>query len=105
MKNVASSAWSSLVYWKVSIIRCLIYATMVTWAVFKAGTQGYDHWSDLSSMQKVWLCGDMWVAFAGVVVAFLDNSLQRLQPAASGSTAVVAKAEVTSTVVDPTKDA
>lgn len=78
MKNAISSALGSVVFWKLSIVRCLIYGGIVAWGVFKAGTQGYNHLSDMSRLQQIWLFGDMSVAFGGVVLAFLDTSLQKL---------------------------
>lgn len=65
-------------YWRLAILRCLIYGCIVAWGVFKAGVEGFERWSDINEMSRWKLFGDMGVAFGGVLLAFLDNTLQRL---------------------------
>lgn len=101
MKNI-NAAWQTVMYWKLSAFRCLLYAAIVMWGVFKAGTQGYDHMSDMSSLQKIWLYGDMFVAGGGVVLAFLDTSITKLGGTPPATSTVIAQASV-STAVDPPK--
>lgn len=86
-KSQVKTATASLIYWKVSLVRCVIYSGIVMWGMFKAGTQGYDSLSDMSSMQLLYLFGDMlFSGFCGVLLAFIDNTLsglgRRLPPAA-----------------------
>jgi hypothetical protein len=66
------------VTWKLSIVRCLIYGGVVSWGVFKAGTNGFDGLNDMTPLQKIDLAGDMAAAFGGVLLAFLDTSIQKL---------------------------
>ena len=95
MKNFASSAWCSVVTWRLSILRCLLYGGIVAWGVFKAGTQGYDHWGDMSVFQRVWLFGDMFTAFGGVVLAFLDNSIQKLATSSVDTAQITTQTQTT----------
>lgn len=76
------STSATLWYWRVAILRCLIYGSYVAWGMFKAGVEGYASWSDLSSMQQSKLIGDIvFVAFGGVILAFIDNSvMSRINP-------------------------
>jgi hypothetical protein len=64
--------------WWLSGIRCTIYGAIVGWGVWKAGTSGYDSISQMTPLQLGDLIGDALVAFGGVLLAFLDNSLQAL---------------------------
>lgn len=68
----------ALWYWRLSIIRCVLYGGVVSWGVFKAGTNGFDGIDQMTPLQKIDLSGDMCAAFGGVLLAFLDNSITRL---------------------------
>ena len=76
IRNASGKCW----YWRMAVIRCLIYGSIVAWGVFKAGVEGFDSLSDLSHLQLLKLKGDMCVAFGGVLLAFLDNTLSKLGP-------------------------
>lgn len=78
MKNAWNSAWCSVMSWKLSIIRCCLYGGLVSWGVFKAGTNGFDGLNQMTPLQKIDLAGDMTAAFGGVLLAFLDNSIAKL---------------------------
>lgn len=78
MKDTLTAAWCTVTRWKLSILRCLIYAGIVAWGVFKAGTNGFDGLDQMTPLQKIDLSGDMAAAFFGVVLAFLDNSISAL---------------------------
>ncbi len=70
-----------MVAWKLSILRCCLYGGIVAWGVWKSGTEGFDHFSDMTGMQKIDMFGDMAVGFGGVILAFLDTSIQNLSRA------------------------
>jgi hypothetical protein len=70
--------FSAIWYWRLSIIRCVLYGGVVSWGVFKAGTNGFDGLDQMTPLQKVDLTGDMAAAFGGVLLAFLDNSISRI---------------------------
>ena len=78
MKESIRQGAASLWYWKLAIIRCLIYGTMVGWGVFKAGVEGFEALNDMTVLQMAKLAGDMGMGFLGVMLAFLDNTIQRL---------------------------
>jgi hypothetical protein len=65
-------------YWKLATIRCSIYALVVGSNAFMAGVEGYTSLSDISGMAKVKLLLNVIVAMAGVWLAFLDTSLQKI---------------------------
>lgn len=85
LKGVSGSSLFSkskdwVLYWRLSIIRCIIYATIVSWGMFTAGTEGYDTLSDMTDLQKLKLIGNMvFAGFAGVVLAFLDQTLTQIR--------------------------
>lgn len=64
--------------WVLSIVRCCIYGGVVSWGVFKAGTNGFDGLNYMTPLQKIDLSGDMAAAFGGVLLAFLDNTLSAM---------------------------
>lgn len=72
-------------YWKLAVIRCCIYGLGVAWGVWKAGTNGFDALSDMTSMQRTDLFGDMAMAFGGVLLAFLDSTIQILKGNGNGN--------------------
>lgn len=77
MRAAISSAASTVWYWRISILRCVLYGGIVAWGVFKAGVNGFDGLDQMTPLQKIGLTGDMAVAFGGVLLAFLDNSITR----------------------------
>lgn len=67
-------------YWKLSTVRCLLYGAIVAWGMFVSGTEGFTSLSEMSGLQLIKLLGNMLFAgFGGVVLAFLDQTLSRLQ--------------------------
>lgn len=49
------------------------------WGMFKAGTEGFEQWSDMTPMQHYKLMGDMlFVGMGGVILALLDDTIQKL---------------------------
>lgn len=66
-------------YWKLSTIRCAIYALIVGWGVFKAGTNGFDSLANMTKLQVLDLAGDSVIAMLTVWIAFLDNTIQKVQ--------------------------
>ncbi len=72
--RIFATAW----YWRLAIVRCVIYGCIIGWGVFKAGTEGFERWSDMTNMQHIKLLGDMGMGFGGVLLAFLDQSIQKL---------------------------
>lgn len=70
--------FTAIWYWRLSIIRCVMYGGVVSWGVFKAGTNGFDGLDQMTPLQKIDLSGDICAAFGGVLLAFLDNSISRL---------------------------
>jgi hypothetical protein len=65
-------------YWKLAIIRLVIYGSMVAWGVIKAGTEGYNSFSDMPPQARDKMIGDALFAAGGVVLAFLDSTISRL---------------------------
>lgn len=65
-------------YWKLAILRCFIYGGMVAWGVYKAGVEGYTTLKDIPDLSWWKLIGDCLMAFAGVILAFLDSTIARL---------------------------
>lgn len=68
------------VYWKLSTIRCSIYAFISGASAFNAGVEGYTHLSDMTGLQKLKLAISIAVVLGGVWVAFLDQTLSKIKP-------------------------
>jgi len=71
-----------------AILRLTIYGGMVSWGVFKAGTEGYLSLSEMTILGFWKMIGDCTYAFCGVVLAFLDSTLSTLirdKPAADAA--------------------
>ncbi len=66
-------------YWKMAWLRVFLYGSITAWATFANGTEGFEALSQLTPMAKIKLFGGCAVAFAGVIVAFLDNTMSRLR--------------------------
>jgi TRAP-type C4-dicarboxylate transport system permease small subunit len=74
--NLAQNIW----YWRIAIIRVFLYGGYVAWGMWKAGTNGYKEIGEMSPLQFWDLIGDMvFVGMGGVLLAFLDNTLQQLR--------------------------
>ena len=65
-------------YWKLASIRCCIYAFVVSISAFDSGVEGYNNFSDMSTMEIWKLILHMGVAAATTWVAFLDQSIQKI---------------------------
>ena len=79
IRKGAESAMKTLMFWKLSIIRCMIFGGIVAWGMFHSGVEGFDSLSDMTPLQLTKLFGNMFfTGFCGVLVAFLDQSLQQL---------------------------
>lgn len=69
----------SLWYWRLAVLRCFIYGCYVSWGMFVAGVEGFERWSDMTEMQQWKLLGNMaFVGFGGVILSFMDSTIQRL---------------------------
>ncbi|MGO9705593.1 MAG: hypothetical protein ACLPYZ_10265 [Limisphaerales bacterium] len=66
------------VYWKLSTARCFVYAFVVAIASFNAGVEGYDSFSQMTSMQVLKLFLNITAVVATTWVAFLDQTIQKL---------------------------
>lgn len=66
-------------YWKLATLRCSIYALLVGWGSFQAGVEGFASFDDMTRMQLLKLAGNIATSMAGVWLAFLDQTLSRLQ--------------------------
>jgi hypothetical protein len=64
-------------YWKLSTIRCSIYAIIVGVSSFDAGVEGFDNFGQMTRMQILKLCLHIMVAMLGVWVAFLDQTISK----------------------------
>jgi hypothetical protein len=66
---------------------------MAMWSSFLNGTEGYNSFSEMTGMELIKLCGNMlFGAGCGVILAFLDQTLQKIsgqKPADAGSAATV----------------
>lgn len=97
MKGALTNAASAVWFWRLSIIRCAIYGGIVSWGVFKAGTNGFDGLDQMTPLQKIDLGGDMLAAFGGVLLAFLDNSITRITNGGSNSNQTDTMKKITAT--------
>lgn len=79
IKRLFTSAKISLTRWKLLLFRASIYSCVVGWGMFRGGTQGYDRLSDMTSLQQIYLFGDIiFSGIFGVILAFIDNTLAGL---------------------------
>lgn len=67
-------------YWKLATLRWALYSIMVGWGSFLAGVEGYTAMSEMTSLQKIKLSGGIVAAVIGSTLAFLDNTLTKVQP-------------------------
>lgn len=77
--SFSRSVW----YWRVAILRCFVYALMTGWGAFNAGTEGLASIYELNQIQRWKLAGNICVTFLGVILSFLDTTIQRLQSSRS----------------------
>jgi hypothetical protein len=66
------------VYWKLSTARCCVYAFVVAVVSFNSGVEGYDSFGQMTSMQIIKLFFNISAAVAATWVAFLDQSIQKI---------------------------
>lgn len=83
------------IYWKLATFRCALYSILVGWGAFEAGVEGYNALSEMTSLQKIKLAGGIMAAIIGVVLAFLDNTLTKVQPEKSGDSTLSVTATAT----------
>ena len=80
MPAIVQTAFNHLpVYWKLATFKCAIYASIVGWGVFKAGVNGFDDLSVMTHLQKIELAGDVVMAMAAVWMAFIDQTISKVQ--------------------------
>lgn len=60
--------------WKLKVIRCGVYATIVAADAFDTGTEGFEALADMTPLQKIKLAIHVFVAMLTVWVAFLDTT-------------------------------
>lgn len=69
----------NLWYWRLAVVRVLIYAAIVAWPVFKSGTNGFESLGEMKPLARGQMFGDMGVAAFGVILAFLDSTMAALR--------------------------
>lgn len=80
-------------YWKLATIRCSIYASVVGWGAFMTGTEGYDAFSQMTTMQVIKLSGGVIATMLGVWLAFLDQTLTKISSTSAEINSVTVTAE------------
>lgn len=68
------------IYWKLITFNALIYATISMLTTVIAGLQGYEHWSDITPLGHLLLIFSAIVSFLNTIKAFLDTTIQKIQP-------------------------
>lgn len=66
-------------YWALATLRCSMYALIVAWGMWKAGTNGFSSLSEMTSMQFWQLLGDVLMSIVGVWLAFVDQTLTKVE--------------------------
>ena len=80
MSQIVQGIFTKLpAYWKLATIKCAIYASIVGWGVFKAGVNGFEKLSDMTRLQGIELAGDVLMAMAAVWMAFIDQTISKVQ--------------------------
>lgn len=73
------AAKEHLSYFRLSLFRCVLYGTIVAWGMFQTGTEGFEHFSDMTGFQQCKLFGNMiFTGFGGVMLAFLDQTISSI---------------------------
>lgn len=93
MAKLVNTVFGKLpVYWRLATFRCALYAGIVGWGVFKAGVNGFDSVSAMTPLQFWELMGDVAQAMFGVWLAFIDNTISKVQDGdKSGDTQFLAR--------------
>lgn len=88
---------SSLNYWKLATIRCLIYMSIAGIADFLTDTETWSQetWNNTGPFLKIRLLLGTWATMATILVAFLDNTMSRLKNGkSSGDTTLIRKEDI-----------
>lgn len=81
MKEWFNRTRAGLVLWKLAITRCITYMLVVGLGCYLTSTEKFNSetWAALGSFEKHRIYIGCFIAAAGVLVAFLDSTLSRLQ--------------------------
>lgn len=80
MKPFTQTIFDKLpLYWKLSTIRCGLYALIVAGNTFQAGVEGYDSMASMTPLQKGKLAWNIIAAMFGVWLAFIDTTISKVQ--------------------------